>query len=141
MQQQNPPDDNQFIYRYLSPVELTGVYAFHDVSHELGRGTSATLMKAISWATSEWWAVKIIYTQCFRASNNNDSDNNERDNNNNNRKDSTHFASLAREVSILETQPPKYLSPLRSWHVSWEVTISVSCSYFNVVWGVLQEEL
>ena len=37
MQQQNPPDDNQFIYRDLSPVELTGVYAFHDVSHELSR--------------------------------------------------------------------------------------------------------
>ena len=37
MQQQNSPDDNQFIYRYLFPVELTGVYAFYDVSHELGR--------------------------------------------------------------------------------------------------------
>ena len=66
------------------------------------RGTSATVMKAISCATCEWWAVKIIYPQSFRASNDNDSDNNECDNNYNNRKDSTHFASLAREVSILE---------------------------------------
>ena len=66
------------------------------------RGTSATMMKAISCATSEWWAVKIIYPQSFRASNDNDSDNNECDNNYNNHRDSTHFASLAREVSILE---------------------------------------
>ena len=103
MQQQNPVDDYRFIYRHLAPVELTGVHAFYDMAHELGRGTFATVMKAMSRTTGEWWAVKIIHTQKLRASNNNsNNDNAGGENNNNNRKDSAHFASLAREVSILE---------------------------------------
>ena len=104
MQQQNPVDDYRFIYRHLAPVELTGVHAFYDMAHELGRGTFVTAMKAMSRRTGEWWAVRIIHTQKLRPSNNNNNinDNPGGDNNNNNRKDSANLAGLPREVSILE---------------------------------------
>ena len=87
-------------------MDLTGVYTFYDMKHELGRGTFTTVMKVMSCTTGEWWAIKIIDTQklslvllslflppllslllsllpLFDAR-------------------SAHFASLAREASILE---------------------------------------
>jgi serine/threonine/tyrosine protein kinase RAD53 len=105
-QEQSSPDDYRFIYRHLAAMDLTGVHALYDMKHELGRGTFTTVMKAISRTTGEWWAIKIIHTRKLRATNNgsndNNNDNNGGENNDNNSKDSAHFASLAREVSILE---------------------------------------
>jgi len=65
-QRQSPLDDYRFIYRHISPVALTVVHAFYDTAHELGRGTFATVMKAMSYTTGEWWAVKIIHTETSR---------------------------------------------------------------------------
>jgi hypothetical protein len=42
-----------------------------DMAHELGRGTFATVMKAMARTTGGWWAVKIIHTQKLHPSNNN----------------------------------------------------------------------
>lgn len=94
VQQQNALEDYRYIYRHLAPYELTGVHAHYDMAHELGRGTFATVMKAISRDTGDWWAVKIIHSQKLRGANtaaNNNNDNN-----------TVHIQNLGREISILE---------------------------------------
>jgi ser/thr/tyr protein kinase RAD53 len=99
MQQQNSLEDYRYIYRHLAPYELTGIHAHYDMAHELGRGTFATVMKAMSRTTSEWWAVKIIHSQKLRGANA------ATNNNNNNaaaRQNSGHLQNLGREISILE---------------------------------------
>jgi ser/thr/tyr protein kinase RAD53 len=53
MQQQIPFEDYRFIYRHLAPVEFTRIHAHYDMSHELGRGTFATVMKAMARNTGE----------------------------------------------------------------------------------------
>jgi Protein kinase domain len=59
--QQNSLEDYRYIYRHLASHELTGIHAHYDMAHELGRGTFATVMKAMSRETGEWFAVKIIH--------------------------------------------------------------------------------
>jgi len=68
---QNPLENYRFIYRHLAPKELTRIDAHYDMAQELGRGTFATVMKAMARNTGEWWAVKIIHTQKLRPSDNN----------------------------------------------------------------------
>jgi serine/threonine/tyrosine protein kinase RAD53 len=99
-QQQNALEDYRYIYRHLAPYELTGIHAHYDMANELGRGTFATVMKAMSRTTSEWWAVKIIHSQKLRGANANNNDNN--NNNNAARHNSGHLQNLGREISILE---------------------------------------
>jgi hypothetical protein len=50
MQQQNLLEDYWFIYRRLTPKELTGIDAHYDTAQELGPGTFVTVMKA-TWAS------------------------------------------------------------------------------------------
>lgn len=95
MQQQNQHEDYRYVYRHLAPYELTGIHAHYDMAHELGRGTFATVMKAMSRTTSDWWAVKIIHSQKLRGANANNNDNAARNN-------SGHLQNLGREISILE---------------------------------------
>ncbi|KIJ68026.1 hypothetical protein HYDPIDRAFT_165764 [Hydnomerulius pinastri MD-312] len=54
-------EDYRFIYRHTAggPPQ-GGVHAFYDISHELGKGSFATVMKAISRATGQWFAIKMI---------------------------------------------------------------------------------
>jgi serine/threonine/tyrosine protein kinase RAD53 len=66
MQQQNALEGYQFIYRHLSPKAFTGMDAQYDMAHELGRGTFATVMKAMARNTGKWRTIKIIHTQKFR---------------------------------------------------------------------------
>ena len=100
MQQQNPLEDYRYIYRHLAPSELTGIHAHYDMGHELGRGTFATVMKAINRTSGDWWAVKIIHSQKLRGANAN---NNNNDNNNAAAAaNSGHLQNLGREISILE---------------------------------------
>lgn len=50
-----------FVYRHTAggpPTE--GLYAHYDLSVELGKGSFATVMKAMSRATGKWYAVKMI---------------------------------------------------------------------------------
>jgi len=47
------------------PYELTGIHAHYDMRHELGRGTFATVMKAMLRTTGDWWQLRsyIIHLQ------------------------------------------------------------------------------
>jgi serine/threonine/tyrosine protein kinase RAD53 len=98
--QQNALEDYRYIYRHLAPFELTGIHAFYDMAHELGRGTFATVMRAMSRTTGEWFAVKIIHSQKLRGANANANNDN---NNNPVRNNTGQMQSLAREIGILET--------------------------------------
>jgi serine/threonine/tyrosine protein kinase RAD53 len=121
-QQQNSLEDYRYIYRHLAPFELTGIHAYYDMAHELGRGTFATVMKAMSRTTGEWWAVKIIHSQKLRGTNTAAAAaaaNNNNNNNNNNaaRHNSGHLQNLAREISILETLSHPNICRLRETFV------------------------
>jgi serine/threonine/tyrosine protein kinase RAD53 len=142
MQQQSSPDDYRFIYCHLAAMNPTGVHALYDMKHELGRGTFTTVMKAVSCTTGEWWAIKIVHTKKLRASNNgsndNNNDNNGGENNDNDSKDSAHFASLAREVSIWEELNHPNICRLRETFVP-DVRGNDFCkcsfsSYFGMCW-------
>jgi serine/threonine/tyrosine protein kinase RAD53 len=37
-----------------------GVHAHYDITNELGKGSFATVMKAVERSTGEWYAIKII---------------------------------------------------------------------------------
>lgn len=94
MPQQNPLDDYRYIYRHLAPHELTGIHAHYDMAHELGKGSFATVMKAMARETGEWWAVKIIHGNKVRGNNNT---------NNQNGGGNQYLQSFGREIGILET--------------------------------------
>ena len=100
--QQNALEDYRYIYRHLAPIELTGIHAHYDMANELGRGTFATVMRAMSRTTSDWWAVKIIHSQKLRGANANNNNNNNDNNNNAAAHNSGHLQNLGREISILE---------------------------------------
>ncbi|ESK93832.1 likely protein kinase [Moniliophthora roreri MCA 2997] len=54
-------EDYRFIFYHLaagSPKK--GLYAYYDLGPELGRGSFATVFRAISKTTGEWYAVKMI---------------------------------------------------------------------------------
>jgi len=95
-----------FVYRHTAAGPPTeGLHAYYDISSELGKGSFATVMKAVSRATGEWFAVKMIHDNkmikttadgpaaAAAAANNN------ANNNNNNAARTNAFA---REISILE---------------------------------------
>ncbi|KAH9972479.1 kinase-like domain-containing protein [Lactifluus volemus] len=112
--QQNSVEDYRYIYRHLASHELTGIHAHYDMAHELGRGTFATVMKAMSRETGEWFAVKIIHGNKVRpttsptsaaaaaaAANGDGNDVVVRGGSNNN--NHHQLQSFGREISILET--------------------------------------
>ncbi|OAX40928.1 kinase-like protein [Rhizopogon vinicolor AM-OR11-026] len=54
-------DDYRFIYRHTaSNSPKGGLHTQYDISHELGKGSFATVMKAVSRSTGQWYAIKII---------------------------------------------------------------------------------
>ena len=58
-----------FIYRHLAagpPVE--GLYAHYDITEELGKGSFATVMKAMCKENGHWYAVKMIQTKNLKRS-------------------------------------------------------------------------
>ncbi|KIP06125.1 hypothetical protein PHLGIDRAFT_107386 [Phlebiopsis gigantea 11061_1 CR5-6] len=62
-------EDYRFIYRHLAagpPNE--GLYANYDVTEELGKGSFATVMKAMSKANGHWYAVKMIHNKHLKRS-------------------------------------------------------------------------
>jgi serine/threonine/tyrosine protein kinase RAD53 len=127
VQQQNAHEDYRYIYRHLAPLELTGIHAFYDMAHELGRGTFATVMKAMARTTGEWWAVKIIHSQKLRganATNNNNSNGAVRNN-------SGQLQNLAREISILETLDHANICRLRETFVPDDGSNDF-CAFFSL---------
>ncbi|KAJ2931453.1 hypothetical protein H1R20_g5592, partial [Candolleomyces eurysporus] len=60
-QPQSPFEDYRFIYRHVAGgPPTTGLYAFYDIGTELGKGSFATVMKAVNRETGVWYAVKMI---------------------------------------------------------------------------------
>ncbi|KAG5642826.1 hypothetical protein DXG03_002057 [Asterophora parasitica] len=54
-------EDYRFIYRHVAGgPPSTGLYAFYDLAEELGKGSFATVMKAMCRRTGQWVAVKMI---------------------------------------------------------------------------------
>ena len=50
-----------FIYRHLAAGPPTeGLYAHYDITEELGKGSFATVMKALCRENGTWYAVKMI---------------------------------------------------------------------------------
>ncbi|KAF8161058.1 kinase-like domain-containing protein [Crassisporium funariophilum] len=83
-------EDYRFIYRHTAggpPTE--GLYAFYDLSTELGKGSFATVRKAISRSSGQWYAVKMIQES-----------KNVRQNGENGR--TSRNNTFAREISIME---------------------------------------
>ncbi|KAH0828081.1 kinase-like domain-containing protein [Lanmaoa asiatica] len=69
-----------------------GVHAYYDISHELGKGSFATVMKAISRSTGQWFAIKMIQESKVRRVTAND-----------NKSDSEKgMSAFMREIAILE---------------------------------------
>ncbi|KAG6830161.1 hypothetical protein H0H92_001890 [Tricholoma furcatifolium] len=55
-------EDYRFIYRHTaSGPPTTGLYAFYDLINELGKGSFAVVMKAVSRNSGEFVAVKMIH--------------------------------------------------------------------------------
>jgi serine/threonine/tyrosine protein kinase RAD53 len=51
-----------FIYRHTAGGQTTeGLFAQYDLGIELGKGSFATVRKAVHKATGRWYAVKMIY--------------------------------------------------------------------------------
>ena len=58
-----------YIYRHLAggpPTE--GLYAHYELTEELGKGSFATVMKAMSKETGQWYACKMIHVKQLKAS-------------------------------------------------------------------------
>lgn len=79
-------EDYRFIYRHTAAgPPQGGLHAQYDISHEIGKGSFATVMKAVSRSTGQWYAIKVIQDHKVKraTANNNET-------------------AFAREISILE---------------------------------------
>ncbi|KAJ3003493.1 hypothetical protein NUW54_g5268 [Trametes sanguinea] len=59
--------DYRYIYRHLAfKPPSGGVHATYDMQHELGKGSYATVVKALHKQEGRWYAIKIISTHKLR---------------------------------------------------------------------------
>ncbi|KAI0369626.1 kinase-like protein [Pilatotrama ljubarskyi] len=59
--------DYRFVYRHMAYTPPSGgVHAHYEMLHELGKGTFATVMKALHKSEGKWYAVKIIQSHKLR---------------------------------------------------------------------------
>lgn len=49
-----------FIFRQTAGPPVDGIWAHYDMGEELGRGSFATVIKALSRQDGQWYAVKIM---------------------------------------------------------------------------------
>ncbi|KAI0369628.1 Pkinase-domain-containing protein [Pilatotrama ljubarskyi] len=88
-------EDYRFVYRHMaSGPPSRGLHKFYDLMHELGKGSFATVMKALHKEEGKWYAVKMIQANKLRKGLSNASLNGAQTNDK-----STNFA---REINILE---------------------------------------
>ncbi|KAM5536730.1 hypothetical protein V8D89_009657 [Ganoderma adspersum] len=88
-------EDYRFIYRHMACGPATrGLHKHYDVQHELGKGSFATVMKALHRAEDKWYAVKMIHASHLRRNLNSLSESEA--------KPEDKKGTLAREISILE---------------------------------------
>ena len=62
-------DDYRYIYRHLAtggPTE--GLHAHYELTEELGKGTFATVMKAMNKSNGLWYACKMIHLRSLKGS-------------------------------------------------------------------------
>ncbi|OSD06682.1 Pkinase-domain-containing protein [Trametes coccinea BRFM310] len=59
-------EDYRFVYRHLAAGPPGGLHAYYDLHHELGKGSFATVMKALNKAEGTWYAVKMIHSNKLR---------------------------------------------------------------------------
>ncbi|EMD33747.1 hypothetical protein CERSUDRAFT_125997 [Gelatoporia subvermispora B] len=75
-------EDYRYVFRHVAAGEpATGLHAEYQIDRELGKGSFATVMRAMHRATGKWFAVKVIQRSRLR---------------------STDSQSFTREISILE---------------------------------------
>ncbi|KAI0032710.1 kinase-like domain-containing protein, partial [Vararia minispora EC-137] len=86
MEQANKTEDYRYIFRVLTGNRRTrGINAEYDITHELGKGSFATVMKAVHRPTGRFYAVKIIHGSKIRGN------------------DETKVNAFKREILILES--------------------------------------
>ncbi|KAG5219844.1 kinase domain-containing protein [Salix suchowensis] len=87
-------EDYRFVYRHLAAGPPTeGLYKYYDLCNELGKGSFATVMKAVHLATGEWVAIKMIQDKKANAAGTNaNADGN----------GTTRHQAFMREISIME---------------------------------------
>ncbi|KAF4597866.1 hypothetical protein EYR38_006258 [Pleurotus pulmonarius] len=87
-------EDYRFVYRHLAAGPPTeGLYKYYDLCNELGKGSFATVMKAVHLATGEWVAIKMIQDKKANAAGTNaNADGN----------GTTKHMAFMREISIME---------------------------------------
>ncbi|KAI0820068.1 kinase-like domain-containing protein [Trametes gibbosa] len=59
---ENQSEDYRFIFRYTpANTRAAGVHRHYDLHNELGKGSFATVMKALNKDEGRWYAVKIVH--------------------------------------------------------------------------------
>ncbi|TBU44526.1 Pkinase-domain-containing protein [Dichomitus squalens] len=60
-------EDYRFVYRHMAcGLPNRGLHKYYDLQHELGKGSFATVMKALHREEDKWYAVKMIQANKLR---------------------------------------------------------------------------
>ncbi|KAG9316853.1 kinase-like domain-containing protein [Chiua virens] len=99
-------EDYRFIFKLTAaiptpPADAEGVHAMYDITHELGKGSFATVVKAISRKTGQWFAIKMIQESKVRRANANGKSDADKEN------------AFMREIAILEELDHPYICKLK----------------------------
>ncbi|CCL98200.1 uncharacterized protein FIBRA_00194 [Fibroporia radiculosa] len=61
-------EDFRFVYKHMATGEtLTGLHAAYQMHYELGKGSFATVMKAMHRESGQWYAVKVLQYNKLRS--------------------------------------------------------------------------
>ncbi|KZT29093.1 kinase-like protein, partial [Neolentinus lepideus HHB14362 ss-1] len=102
--QENPMDDYRFLFRLTAGgPPATGFYKEYDVGLQLGKGTFASVYKAIHKESGQWYAVKIIDLTKVKTPVETDE----------NGRPKSKSQSFAREIMILESLQHKNICQLK----------------------------
>ena len=107
-----------FIYRHTAAGPAKeGLYAYYDIATELGKGSFATVVKAINRSDGQWYAVKMIQKSKMKSRNmqRNDEGNGE----------------LLREISILENLKHKNICQLKEVFFDCSTISETICCVFS----------
>lgn len=95
-----------FVFRHIAcGPPSRGLYKYYDLQHELGKGSFATVMKALHKEEGKWYAVKMIQANKLRRGLSTASVNGAQSNDKSN--------NFAREINILERLQHKNICQLK----------------------------
>ena len=100
-----------------------GLHKHYDVQHELGKGSFATVMKALHRAEDKWYAVKMIHASHLRRNLNSLSESEA--------KPEDKKGTLAREISILERLQHRNICQLKEVFFEPYSISSYPCVFFS----------